>query len=150
MLGLAGCLALSIWSILSYSIPPAYIGSGRMILLIGGGVLIQPAPAQLELGFQMMDADIPGKSFGARLRGWFMFPQSMGVDAWFVPFGLPVAVLTAAFWLIYRRARERPAAGFCAACGYDLTGNVSGVCSECGQEMLNWLSAPKPRIAIES
>jgi len=28
--------------------------------------------------------------------------------------------------------RRRPIAGFCASCGYNLTGNVSGVCSECG------------------
>jgi hypothetical protein len=29
-------------------------------------------------------------------------------------------------------ARRRRAAGQCAACGYDLTGNVTGVCPECG------------------
>ena len=29
-----------------------------------------------------------------------------------------------------RRRRHRP--GFCRRCGYDLTGNVSGVCPECG------------------
>ena len=28
--------------------------------------------------------------------------------------------------------RERRAKGQCARCGYDLTGNVSGVCPECG------------------
>ena len=28
---------------------------------------------------------------------------------------------------------RRKAAGLCAACGYDLTGNVSGVCPECGR-----------------
>ena len=31
----------------------------------------------------------------------------------------------------YRRYRRRKR-GFCANCGYDLTGNVTGVCSECG------------------
>lgn len=31
----------------------------------------------------------------------------------------------------YRRLHEREA-GFCGRCGYDLTGNVSGVCPECG------------------
>ena len=33
------------------------------------------------------------------------------------------------WWLRRRRARER---GICAGCGYDLRGNVSGVCPECG------------------
>jgi rubrerythrin len=28
--------------------------------------------------------------------------------------------------------RERLARGQCGRCGYDLTGNVSGVCPECG------------------
>jgi hypothetical protein len=31
-----------------------------------------------------------------------------------------------------RRVRRRPSAGRCRSCGYDLTGNVSGVCPECG------------------
>jgi len=34
-------------------------------------------------------------------------------------------------WRRWRR-RLRLAAGYCSACGYDLTGNVSGVCPECG------------------
>lgn len=40
---------------------------------------------------------------------------------------LPVARLT----LRHRRSR-RISQGLCPACGYDLTGNVSGVCPECG------------------
>ena len=32
-------------------------------------------------------------------------------------------------WLRRRRLRR----GHCEHCGYDLTGNVSGVCPECGQ-----------------
>ena len=32
---------------------------------------------------------------------------------------------------VRRRRRDKPA-GFCVHCGYDLTGNVSGVCPECG------------------
>jgi hypothetical protein len=33
-----------------------------------------------------------------------------------------------------RRGRKRRHAGHCPGCGYDLTGNVSGVCPECGIE----------------
>ena len=32
----------------------------------------------------------------------------------------------------YRGSPPRPASPQCAACGYDLTGNVSGICPECG------------------
>jgi hypothetical protein len=32
----------------------------------------------------------------------------------------------------YAPDRQRPRTGFCYHCGYNLTGNVSGICSECG------------------
>jgi hypothetical protein len=43
----------------------------------------------------------------------------------FIIFGFP----TVFFW--YRDRRRFPA-GYCQKCGYDLTGNVSGICPECG------------------
>lgn len=45
----------------------------------------------------------------------------------------PLATLSLpplAAWLVYRRRRPPP--GCCAKCGYDVTGNVSGTCPECG------------------
>ena len=51
------------------------------------------------------------------------------------PYWLPVLVtaLLPARWLwVRRRSRPQNQDGFCASCGYDLTGNVSGVCPECG------------------
>jgi hypothetical protein len=46
-------------------------------------------------------------------------------------------VSLAAAWLaarlvVVRRRRARSRAGACHGCGYDLTGNVSGTCPECG------------------
>lgn len=35
---------------------------------------------------------------------------------------------------VYRR-RHRRKKGLCLKCGYDLTGNVSGICSECGEKI---------------
>jgi hypothetical protein len=43
---------------------------------------------------------------------------------------LPVALPTAFLWY---RDRRRYRAGQCTMCGYDLTGNVSGRCPECGK-----------------
>jgi hypothetical protein len=46
-----------------------------------------------------------------------------------------VGVTMAVLYLIYGPAelrRERREKGLCVHCGYDLTGNVSGVCPECG------------------
>ncbi|MDM8005533.1 MAG: hypothetical protein QUV05_05205 [Phycisphaerae bacterium] len=55
------------------------------------------------------------------------------VDA-YVPLWIPfllVAVPTACLWW---RDRRRIPLGHCQKCGYNLTGNVSGVCPECGEE----------------
>ena len=57
--------------------------------------------------------------------------------------GLPVLPAVAAptaiaafLWYRWDRPhelrRQRRAKGLCVHCGYDLTGNVSGVCPECG------------------
>jgi hypothetical protein len=43
-----------------------------------------------------------------------------------------MALLLIVPWLKSRRIRNRIAVGQCPACGYDLTGNQSGVCPECG------------------
>ena len=42
-----------------------------------------------------------------------------------------VALLPPYYWILNRWERRRSPAGFCK-CGYDLTGNTSGVCPECG------------------
>ncbi len=44
----------------------------------------------------------------------------------------PVAAAGVAAWILWRLRRERLPVGLCPGCGYDLTGNVSGVCPECG------------------
>ena len=60
---------------------------------------------------------------------WFV-PSHLyvGFPVW-IPFVL-IAVPTIVAW---RRDRRFPP-GHCQKCGYDLTGNESGVCSECGTE----------------
>ena len=58
------------------------------------------------------------------------FPDGTGVLR--IPFWMiliPFAVPTA--WLWWRDSQPAPP-GSCRKCGYDLTGNVSGVCPECG------------------
>ena len=42
---------------------------------------------------------------------------------------LAMAILTA--WLWWRNRNRKHPPGHCQRCGYDLTGNVTGVCSEC-------------------
>ena len=57
---------------------------------------------------------------------WWAFP------CWFP---CTLTVILPAIWLWrYRRDRRMPTDGMphCATCDYNLTGNVSGICPECG------------------
>ncbi len=47
-----------------------------------------------------------------------------------MPFSITIAASVILFWL----DRRRTPPGHCKKCGYNLTGNVSGVCPECGRK----------------
>lgn len=47
-----------------------------------------------------------------------------------VPLLLTATLTVISFFYTYRHSTLRP--GCCTACGYNLTGNVSGICPECG------------------
>jgi hypothetical protein len=55
----------------------------------------------------------------------------MAVIPLWIPF-LLFAMPTAFLWWLDRR---RISPGHCRQCGYNLTGNLSGVCPECGEEI---------------
>jgi hypothetical protein len=90
--------------------------------------------------------------------GPFLFAIVEGLspdDAWsFIPLpsrGLPLLVLLPlAFTLHHRRARTRPRfpSALCPHCAYNLTGNTSGTCPECGtpvQQSSNHTKAPSSK-----
>jgi hypothetical protein len=51
---------------------------------------------------------------------------------WAMPLWIPFVIVALPTGLLWWFDRRRPAQGHCHKCGYDLTGNVSGVCPECG------------------
>ena len=59
------------------------------------------------------------------------------VEVWtiVVPLWMPFLILAAPTGLLWWLDRPPPR-GHCQQCGYDLTGNVSGRCPECGTEIL--------------
>ena len=77
-------------------------------------------------GFAMA---IPVTTFAHVYLG-FDLPGTNGDDA-HIPLWLPVFAVGFPTAILWWRDR-RPKAGFCKACEYDLTGNVSGTCPECG------------------
>jgi hypothetical protein len=48
------------------------------------------------------------------------------------PLAMTAAVLPGMWFRRRLQRTRRLSAGCCSACGYDLTGNTSGVCPECG------------------
>ena len=51
----------------------------------------------------------------------------MSVPDWFIA---TITLMLPAYWIIRRVRRHQP--GFCTVCSYNLHGNTSGVCPECG------------------
>jgi hypothetical protein len=73
------------------------------------------------LSYQGLDQPVSGRS------------RRITVPTWIVAGALlayPVLAVTRGPVRRYRRRRR----GLCLKCGYDLTGNISGVCPECGTE----------------
>ena len=70
---------------------------------------------------------------------WYLQSVPAGVtsDAWWAGYqlfigaaiGLPGVVVA----LAVAATGRKPRPGHCRACGYDLTGNISGKCPECGE-----------------
>ena len=57
-----------------------------------------------------------------------------GVSSRHPKFWIPLLALAIpTVWLWWPERRHPP--GHCRKCGYDLTGNVTGVCSECGTKV---------------
>ena len=79
---------------------------------------------------RLMDAQRATSIVSGRYNShWrFVFP------AWFalVPL-LIISLFTTSRLLRHRREARRTRRGACRHCGYDLTGNVSGICPECGR-----------------
>lgn len=60
--------------------------------------------------------------------------QSLRVPAWFPALALAAYPVAAMGRSAYRRHRQK-GKPCCRQCGYNLTGNVSGICPECGREV---------------
>ena len=104
---------------------------------------------------KIITSDYPYRTVGVRIRKtsrmvrkywyrmYFVWPSiqhqstgRMGIIS--VPLWMPfaaIAVPTCFFWQRDRRYRRRER-GVCIACGYDLTGNTSGVCPGCETEIV--------------
>ncbi len=62
---------------------------------------------------------------------WMQMPRTE-VD---IPIWLPLTAVASLTTFLMVRDRQRPRPGHCHKCGYNLKGNVSGVCPECGERI---------------
>ncbi len=139
ILSLIGLLtSLGLWG-MSYTV----LGwsNGRTILSVSGGAVryvefVGLSPTDTKRwwsGFNSFNtALVPRVGWRRGIAG------QGGMLHFLLPFWIPSALFAAVFWSCYRPyylRRRRMKLGLCLRCGYDLTGNVSGVCPECGTKI---------------
>lgn len=113
---------------------------------------LRPRRMLSRVGIEFSESDFTANVsiegwFNLRKRGVFGWTSGRLVTGQLDELRLPIALLVAPFailpllrltrWVIRRLLRPR---GDCRSCGYDLRGNLSGVCPECGSAI------PPPRV----
>ena len=135
-MGVTVCVLIATLSAVSIRWQFGVTVSGVVVSIAGAGVLVYPATQGTPAAF--LEPNIgnfvpwiltyvsPGGSVPAGImpRGWTL----RGYPLW-MPF---VGALIPAV-IAWKRLR-RPLPGHCRKCGYDLTGNTSGTCPECGRK----------------
>src|SRR5262249_44817741 len=92
---------------------------------------------QIGVGFRPGLNTARGFSAGPLSRGHplHFLPRFQRVGGWdfFLPLWIPVLLaILPSLWIRWMAAAGPPSR--CAICGYDLAGNTTGICPECGAE----------------
>ena len=125
--GVVWCLTLAVaWPVTAWR-AFGYGGDFGLIAVGSGSVSFHLDSGFPPVGFVQL------KGFTPNWAGGFSFgvmspPNIISVPIWFV-----LLISAALTYLLFRLDRKRIPPGHCQSCGYDLTGNVTGVCSECGE-----------------
>ena len=90
---------------------------------------------------------ISSRHLWGKRAGWYWKDWEGGMACWLpkvrtkgaftgfsVPLWIPFVVVFVPSFLAWRSSRKRRP-GYCRRCSYDLTGNESGVCPECGTKV---------------
>jgi hypothetical protein len=114
------------------------LGDGRLALSLTsrneGGLDAAGARPHASWGIALWRSRLP-------LTGPWLWRPYAGYDSFargeteffvWIPLWLPFVICVLPSCLLWWLDRRRTRAGFCVECGYDLTGNVSGRCPECG------------------
>ncbi|NOX57426.1 MAG: hypothetical protein GXP29_01025 [Planctomycetes bacterium] len=123
--GVGLCVGLAAAWVVSHTYQISYWGSSKFAITLLQGALVGRTRNIASAGTAWVVEPTEGPSV------WWPECVAQGkFDAIWIPmwmFLLPTALATAWFWWSDRRYRSG-----CVDCGYNLTGNVSGACPECG------------------
>jgi len=115
----------SCWWPLSYK----QIASGRQFTLSRGAfILYRQVPFSIDPALYGIPSKNPEWPLLVIHRWQFGWTTGLALPFWPLVLIFIVSTLN-----LYLRSR-RPLKGLCHACGYDLTGNTSGTCPECGMK----------------
>lgn len=120
-----------------------FVATWAVSMFVAAGIAAAPrASAVIESGmFIVLWSATPAAEFG-----WFMEPAEprrlsplfewypSEVSAAFIPLWLPLVLLAVPTVLLFWLGRRRIRPGHCWKCGYNLRGNISGRCPECGRK----------------
>ncbi len=130
---------LTLWTgtLLCLLIVAAFVVSAWWCVGVGvpfGGISVEQGSGAIFLGVDPGTGCMPHQGEVFRLGGWNLWNGGRSIGrAYFVRLPLyavflAVAIPTALVWRFW----PKPVKPRHCGCGYDLTGNVSGVCPECG------------------
>ena len=107
-----------------------------------------PAASYLQLSPDLLVGRIPavwriagGYGFNLPKTIEYTGPPGPYARELFIPLWIPFLIIAAPTGFAIWRERQPPP-GHCRRCGYDLTGNVSGICPECGTAVPALPTAP--------
>lgn len=131
-IGITVCLALLLAMLLSVLIPVGCTYDDTGFVFANGSIFVMELAGSprsegfgndpLWLGIRFWQATMQGGVPSLRASGYLT-----------IPWVLSVLILGGVLRILWRDPRTRDGLSFlCRQCGYNLTGNVSGVCPECG------------------
>jgi len=137
--GAAACVAVLLMSAVSVFVGLGYGHRAFEALVMEGIVDVERGPFRLNAnwGFQTIEFMIirSDSSLWAPIVEYFALP-SFRPGGIHLPLGVPLLLTAVATAILFRRDhRASSPAGHCLTCGYNLTGNKSGFCSECGTKI---------------
>jgi hypothetical protein len=139
--GLTLCVLILVAWIASECLFIEYVGRTAYVGVPSGCVkyveianLNRPSGWVIELPHEFLDLRDDPEPARHGLQ-WPVVTRAFGRHVWIVPFWPALALVAFPTAVLWWRDRRRIPPGHCAHCGYNLSGNVSGICPECGTKI---------------